>query len=88
MIKKYFFEWEKVKHGVLQDSIFGPLFVLLHINDQPEIISDISNPTLFADDTNMIMTNYDLQVFKTRHKLHYYTIKQMVKSNLFLLNLE
>jgi hypothetical protein len=62
--KNYFSEWEKVKQGVPQGSILGPLFFLLYINDLPGIISDISTPTIFADDTNIIITHSNLTDFK------------------------
>jgi len=55
--KKYFSEWQKVKQGVPQGSILGPLFFLLYINDLPDIINYISKPTIFADDTNIIITH-------------------------------
>ena len=39
-----------VKHGIPQGFVLGPLFFLLYINGLSKIISDISNPILFADD--------------------------------------
>jgi hypothetical protein len=62
--RKYTSEWKAVKHGVPQGSILGLLFFLLYVNDLPKIISNISNPILFADNTSMIITNSDLQEFK------------------------
>ena len=64
--RKYSFEWETVTHEIPQSSILCPILVLLHINNLPETISDISNPILFADDRSMIITNSALQVFKRK----------------------
>jgi hypothetical protein len=64
--KNCFSEWEKVKQGVPQGSILGPLFFLLYINDLPGIINDISKPTLFADDNNIIITESNLRNFKDK----------------------
>ena len=44
--------WTKVRHGVPQDSILGPLLFLLYINDLPKIINKTLAPIIFADDTS------------------------------------
>ena len=49
-----FSEWGKIKHGVPQGSVLGPIFFLLYINDLPNIKADSSKPVLFADDTSII----------------------------------
>ena len=61
-----FSEWEKVKQGVPQGSVLGPLFFLLYINDMPDIINDTykPKPTIFADDTSRIITHPKISDFK------------------------
>jgi hypothetical protein len=56
-LNKFSSQWEEVKYGVPQGSILSPLFFLLYINNFPKIVSNKSNPTLFADDTSIIITN-------------------------------
>jgi hypothetical protein len=50
-------DWGKIKHGVPQGSILGPLLFLFYINDLSKIIKHNSKPILFADDTSLIITN-------------------------------
>jgi len=59
-----FSEWGKIKHGVPQGSILGPLFFLLYINDLPNIIVDSLKPVLLADDTSIITVNPSPSKFK------------------------
>jgi len=42
--------WARVRHGVPQGSILGPLLFLLYRNGLPKIINKTSAPIIFADD--------------------------------------
>ena len=62
--KNHCSEWESVTDGEPQGSILGPLLFLLYINDVPNLISNISKPVLYADDTSLIISNSDTQMFQ------------------------
>jgi hypothetical protein len=44
--------WGKVKHGVPQESILGPLFFLFYIDNLPKVIKINSKRILLADETS------------------------------------
>ena len=47
---------QTIKCGVPQESILGPLFFILYINDLPRA-SKLTEPLLFADDTSIFFSN-------------------------------
>ena len=56
--------WQKVNYKTVkcrvpQGSILGPLLFLLYINDL-HFASDLLDPTMFADDTNLFYSNKDI----------------------------
>jgi len=87
-LNNHFSEWEKVKQGVPQGSVLGPLFFLLYINDLPGIINDthISKPTIFADDTNIIITHPKISAFKVEINTVIEKISNWFQTNLLVLN--
>jgi beta-lactam-binding protein with PASTA domain len=85
---KYFSKWEPVKHIVPQGWIVGALLSLLYINDLPKIISDVSKPTVFADDTSIVVTYSDPSEFKNYINYTFTKMNNWLKSNLLSLNFD
>jgi len=81
-------KWETVTDGIPQGFIFGPLLFLIYVNDIPKVISDISNPVLYADDTSLIIINSDSQMFENDINTAIIKLNKWFNSNLLLLNLE
>src|SRR5215469_18347657 len=87
-LKNHFSEWKKVKQGVPQGSVLGPLFFILYINDLPGLIKDMhaSKPTLYADDTSIIITHPNFIVFKEEINSVIEKISNWFRANLLTLN--
>jgi hypothetical protein len=79
-------DWGKVKQGVPQGSILGPLFFLLYMNDLLGIINYISKPTIFADDTNISFTHSNNIDFKSEINIVIQKISKWFKTNSLTLN--
>ena len=88
----YFSYWNKIKLGVPQGSILGPLLFLLYINDMSGYINNLypSNNlykiTLFADDTSIIFTHPNYMEFENEFNKLFSNITRWFQTNSLSLN--
>jgi hypothetical protein len=80
-------EWQKVKQGVPQGLILGPIFFLLYINDLPYLVNKSSLPILYADDTSILCPNFNFTELVTTLKAILLKINEWFSLNLLTLNL-
>jgi hypothetical protein len=57
----------KIKYGVPQGSILGPLLFLVYTNDLPKAIEPKAIPILFADSTSTLITSPNNNHFQSDH---------------------
>jgi hypothetical protein len=78
----------KIKHGIPQGSMLGPLLFLLYINDLSKITNNKSLLILFADDTSILFTSSNL----TNYNKDIHTVLKLInkwfKGNFLSLNFE
>jgi hypothetical protein len=58
-----FSSWGKVKQGVPQGSIIGPVLFLICVNNLSKAMNNKSTPVLFADGTSILFTHSNLTDF-------------------------
>ena len=83
-----FSSWGKVKHGVPQGSIIGPVLFLIYVNDLPKAINNKSIPLLFADDTSILFTHSNLTDFTKNINTVFDTLNKWFDNNLLCVNFE
>jgi glutathionyl-hydroquinone reductase len=77
----------KVSKGVPQGSIIGPFLFLVYINDLPIFLNKNSSPILFADDTSVLVTNQNCDIFQTELNQVFAQLNAWFKINLLSFNL-
>ena len=61
--------WENINAGIPQDSILGPLLLLIYINGLSDCLS--SKATLFADDASLSHLHQELSLESLQHQRWY-----------------
>jgi hypothetical protein len=82
----YHNNWSKIKHGVPQGSVLGPLLFLLYINDFPLAINKSSMPILFADDTSLVVADRNPDNIHAKLNINLQLVQRWFKSNLLTIN--
>ena len=78
-------ELETITCGVPQGSILGPLLFLLYVNDLKNA-TNLLNPIMYADDTNLFLTHKDISYLFETANLQLERINQWFISNKLSLN--
>jgi len=78
--------WAKVRHGVPQGSVLGPLLFHLYINDLPTIINKTSAPIIFADETSILLAHSNLIDFNKNIHILFTTLNKWLRANQLSLN--
>jgi hypothetical protein len=76
----------KLRHGVPQSSISGPLLFLLFINDLPKILNKTSAPIIFADDTSILFAYSNLIDLNKNISIIFKTLNKWLRANQLYLN--
>ena len=82
-----FSRWRKVRCGVPQGSILGPLLFLVCINDLSTLFKNNQKPVLFADDTSLIVTHSIQADFSRDVASAFNILNNWFAANLLSLNL-
>jgi len=78
--------WAKIRHGVPQGSLLGPLLFLLYISGLPKIINKTSAPIIFADNAGILFAHSNLIDFNKNIYIVFTTLYKWFRANQLFLN--
>ena len=87
ILNKYETSFGSIKCGVPQGSILGPLLFLIYVNDLCNA-SDILDPIMFADDTNLFLSHQNINILFNKFNEELQKIETWFKANKLSLNSE
>jgi hypothetical protein len=79
-------KWSRIKQGVAQGSVLGPLLSLLYINDFRLAVDRLSTPTLFPDDTSLVVTARNPANIDAKLNTNLQIVFEWFKSNMLSIN--
>jgi hypothetical protein len=87
-------KWETLGLGYCKVWCFGGLcsgflafeYICIYINDFPKIINELSNSTLFAEDTSIVVTSTNSIEINRKFKSHLHLIFKWFQTSYFVLN--
>jgi hypothetical protein len=77
----------KVRNGIPQGSLLGPLLFLLYVNDLSKVINKTSEPVIFADDTSILFAHSNLIDFNKNIHAITETLNKWFRANKLSLNI-
>ena len=80
ILNKYETSFGSIKCGVSQGSILGPLLFLIYVNDLCNA-SDILDPIMFADDTNLFLSHQNITILFNKFNEELQKIETWFKAN-------
>ncbi|KAK9889372.1 hypothetical protein WA026_004648 [Henosepilachna vigintioctopunctata] len=82
----YISKYLNTSMGVPQGSILGPLLFILYINDLPRVLPHNANTTIYADDTNIVITATNEAAAMQDCKHSFKVVKNWCNQNRLIIN--